>query len=394
MYHPTLWSYAVLHADVTAASQFLQHMDGFVTECGGPIASPLLTIDPVIRHQYEHLEYKPLVNARAHALGHTRQIVNNRFHEQYHRFLKTLSYRKDLRDADLLAVTYYLLLQDRIEEALATFAQVNPDAVATKIQYDYCAAYLEMFTDAPVKARSIAMKYANHPVDRWRNTFAAIISQLDEVEGKDTKVIDPMDRAQQQAQLAATEPNVEFTLDAKSIHLTWQNLDSVTINYYLMDVELLFSRNPFVQQSGNQFAFIRPNATQVVKLAAGQTKQAVPLPDDLVKRNVLVEVTGGGKTRSLPFYATAMDVKLTENYGQLKATDATAKPLGKVYVKVYAKLADGSVKFHKDGYTDLRGRFDYASVNTPDRQAVQRFSILVLSDDRGATIREAAPPQQ
>ena len=113
-----------------------------------------------------------------------------------------------------------------------------------------------------------------------------------------------------------------------------------------------------------------------------------------MKRNVLVEVTGGGKTRSLPYYANAMDVKLTENYGQLKATDATGKPLSKVYVKVYAKLADGQVKFHKDGYSDLRGRFDYASVNTPERQAIQRFSILVLSEDRGATIREAAPPQQ
>jgi len=43
--------------------------DQIVAECGGPITSPLLTIDPVQRHQYEHLEYKPLVNARAHALG-------------------------------------------------------------------------------------------------------------------------------------------------------------------------------------------------------------------------------------------------------------------------------------------------------------------------------------
>jgi len=61
---------------------------------------------------------------------------------------------------------------------------------------------------------------------------------------------------------------------------------------------------------------------------------------------------------------------------------------------VYARLADGSVKFHKDGYTDLRGRFDYASVNTPERQAIQKFSVLVLSETKGAVIREAATPQQ
>ena len=73
---------------------------------------------------------------------------------------------------------------------------------------------------------------------------------------------------------------------------------------------------------------------------------------------------------------------------------AGGRPLPKVYVKVYARLADGQVKFHKDGYTDRRGRFDYASVSTPEKQPIQRFAILALSDERGALIREAAPPQQ
>ena len=68
------------------AKEYLAHVDQIVNECGGPIDSPLLTIDPVARHQYEHLEYKPLINARAHSLGQTRQIVNGRFHEQYERF--------------------------------------------------------------------------------------------------------------------------------------------------------------------------------------------------------------------------------------------------------------------------------------------------------------------
>ncbi len=395
VYSPTLWSYSLLHADVPTAAQYLQHVDSFVNEVGGPIVSPLLTIDPVARHQYEHLEYKPLVNARTHALGKTRQVVNARVHEQYHRFLKTLSYRKSLTAADRLDITYYLLLQDRIEEALATFARVDPAAVATRLQYDYCAAYLALFGEDVAAARSIASKHLNHPVDRWRSLFAAVVAQLDEAEGKGgPKVADPADKAQQQGQLAATEPTVEFTLDPKAVNLTWRNLTEVRVNYYLMDVELLFSRGPFAQQAGDQFAVIRPTATQEVKLAAGQSKQAVPLPADLVGRNVLVEVTGGGVTRSLPHYATAMGVELTEAYGRLRATDAAGKPLAKAYVKVYARLADGRVQFHKDGYTDLRGRFDYATVSAPDRQPVARFAILVLSDDRGAATREAAPPQQ
>ena len=50
------------------------------------------------------------------------------------------------------------------------------------------------------------------------------------------------------------------------------------------------------------------------------------------------------------------------------------------------------MKFHKDGYTDLRGRFDYVSVNTPERQAIERFAVLVLDEQSGALIRDVAPP--
>ena len=92
---------------------------------------------------------------------------------------------------------------------------------------------------------------------------------------------------------------------------------------------------------------------------------------------MLVEVTAAGKSRMLPYYANAMDVRMMENYGQLRVTNAASgKPASKVYVKVYARLGNGQVKFYKDGYTDLRGRFDYATVSTPEQQPVSRFSIL------------------
>jgi hypothetical protein len=393
LYHPTTWSYSLLHADLPTAREFLQHLDGFVAEVGGPIVSPLLVVDPVIRHQYEHLEYKPLVNARAHGLGSRRQIVNDRFANQYAATMTMLTYRRELDDADRLAVTHYLLLQDRVEEAMAAFAGVNPEKVPTKMQYDYCAAYLDFFREDAAHARSVALKYANHPVDKWRNLFVSISNQLDEAEGKANKVVDADNRDQKQGNLAATEPAFELTVEGKNLNLSWQNLESVTVNYYEMDVELLFSRNPFVQGSGGQFNSIRPNASKVLQLPKGQSKGAFPIDPAFEKKNVLVEVVAAGKSRSAAYYANAMDVKWTENYGQVKVADAGLKPLSKVYVKVYAKLADGTVKFHKDGYTDLRGRFDYASVSTPERQPITKFAVLVLGD-AGATIREVNPPQQ
>ena len=125
MYNSTLWAYAIRHNEPAAAREFLQYADGFVNQCGAYLVSPLLTIDPVARQAYQHLDYRPLVNARAHRLGQRRQIVNDRFHGQYHQLLKILGYRRDLDDPELMAVTYYLLLQDRVDEALETFARVR-----------------------------------------------------------------------------------------------------------------------------------------------------------------------------------------------------------------------------------------------------------------------------
>ena len=57
-------------------------------------------------------------------------------------------------------------------------------------------------------------------------------------------------------------------MEARKITLRYQNLTPVQVNYYLMDIELLFSRNPFVQQYSGQFSTIRPNLTATVELPA------------------------------------------------------------------------------------------------------------------------------
>ena len=86
---------------------------------------------------------------------------------------------------------------------------------------------------------------------------------------------------------------------------------------------------------------------------------------------------------------------MIENYGQVRVThEKTNKPISAPYVNVHAMLAKGQVRFYKDGYTDLRGRFDYVSLNTNELGAVQKFAVLVYSDAHGAVVREATPPKQ
>ncbi|MGB2819658.1 MAG: hypothetical protein WBF17_01655, partial [Phycisphaerae bacterium] len=395
VYDNTLWSYGIKHNDPAVIREYLKHSDSFVGQCGKTLDSPVLLIDPVVRKTYQHIEYWPLINARAHPFGARRKILVQRLWAQYHELMNVLRYRNELADEDLMAVTYYLLLQDRVAEAIGLFKRVNPANLPTRLQYDYFTAYLDFFNDRPDAARKIAAKYADHPVERWRNLFAAVLTQLDEIAGGAPKVLDKKDRDEVQTDLAATEKTFELAVEAKKITLNYQNLDAAAVNYYLMDIELMFSRQPFVADRGGQFAYIQPNRTQQVKLPADKKTLVIDLPAELQNRNVMVEVVAGGKTRSAAYYSHSLAVQMMENYGQLRVTHAgTAKPLAKAYVKVYARMQNGQVEFYKDGYTDLRGRFDYTSLNTGQLGGVGKFAVLILSEEDGSTVREASPPKR
>ena len=392
-YHHTLWSYAVLHDVPQQINQFLQHADKLVDQCGSYLQSPILVIDPVIRRIYEHMEYRPLVNARAHQLGAKRQILNDRFYGQYHRLLRVLSYKRQLSDEDMMAVTYYLLLQDRTVEALAMFEDVNPDALVTRLQYDYFSAYLAFSRGDDRLARSIAVKYAEHPVAHWNAMFSNIVNQADEIRGDGVEVADGDDQAQAQGQLADTQPSFDFKVESGEVTIDFQNLENVKVNYYQIDIELLFSRSPFVQEFSGGFSYIRPNRSETIQLPGRGGAHQFKLPQELLRSNVLVEIVGGGQTQTRAYYSHALSVQVVQNYGQVRVLHAeTRKPLAAVYVKVYAQMRDGSVKFYKDGYTDLRGRFDYASVSTGDLENVVKYGLLIASDKDGAMVREATPP--
>ncbi len=395
VYHPTLWSYAVHHKDPLRVRDFLLHQDPWLQGCGLRLESPVVAVDPVERRWYEHLEYAPLVNARAHRLGASRRILNNRFAWQFARLMSTLRYRAKPADEDLLAVSYYLFLQDRVEEGLATFDRVRRDAVEGKIQYDYLKIYAEFYREKPKAARAVAEKYKDYPVDRWRKLFRNALAQLDEIEGDAAAVADPEDRDQRQGRLAATASSFDFTVEKRTVTVHFQNLERARVNYYRMDIELLFSRQPFVQEQSDRFGFIMPNRTDEVTLPKKGGVHSFPLPAEFNGANVVVEFVAEGRRVSKPCFAHELAVQVIEPYGQVRvAHRETRKPLAKAYVKAYARGQDGTVRFFKDGYTDLRGRFDYSSLSTDDLDRVDRFALLVLSDEHGAVVQEAAPPKR
>lgn len=394
-FDPTLWSYGLFHNDLPVAREYLKHRDDFLRQSGGWIDCDLVSLDPVERHWYQHLEYAPLVNARSHRLGRERKILNDRFRSQYERFVDLLGYKPKLSAEDQLAVSGYLFLQDRTEEALEWLEGVNPGGLATRLQYDYLKAYADMYLEDVAGANQIAQAYLEYPVDKWREKFIALAEQVKEIQGQEAAAPDEESRESQMEKLSSKDPFFELTSKEKGAKLTYRNIGEITVNYYEMDLEFLFSSQPFVSGGSGQFSYIKPNLTETKKLPAGGNVLDLVLPDQFGSKNVLVEVVGEGRTDSVAVYSNRLNVQLAKNYGRIEVRkEGDDSPLPKTYVKVYAKMKDGKVRFFKDGYTDLRGKFDYVSLNTNELDNVEGLSLLVMSEGNGSLVREVDPPQR
>ena len=395
VYDATLWSYGIHHNRAKAIREYLLTQESYLDHAGLWVDSPLVLVDPVMRHRYQHLSYAPVVNARSHRLGAKRKIMNPDLWGQYTQFVKFSGYQKTLDSEQHLAAAYYLFLQDRTAEALGHFAQVKPADISENIQHDYLTCHAAFYEGDTVKARQIATRYADYPVDKWRNRFATVVDQLNEIDQAKAEIRNEKDRDQVQNQLAAAEATFDLEVEDREIRLTYRNLKSVQIHFYEMDLEFLFSSNPFVSSESDRFSMIRPNSTKRIQLPVDANTHTVALPAEYRSSNVLVEVVGGGRKKAKAYYAHSLDVAMSEDYGQVQVFNQDGgDPLPRTYVKVYARFTDGSVRFYKDGYTDLRGKFDYTSLNTNEIERVIDFAVLVSHDDHGSLVKEVKPPNR
>jgi hypothetical protein len=393
-YHSTLWGYAVVHEDVPRARDYVAHQDSFLRRCGPFFEAPLASVDPVERVWYQHLEYAPLVNARAHRLGAVRKILNDRFRLQWERFLGLLRYRPTLTADDRLALVYYLLLQDRMAEAIQQLARVPRDAVHTQLQHDYLSAYVALSRGEPEVSRRLAEPHMDHAVPRWRKRFRALLSQLDELTGGSTQAVDPQDRDQRQAAAASRDATFSLESEGAQVRLRTHHLERVRVAYYRMDLELLFSLQPFEWEDSRRFAYTAPHAETELELSSESDERLLDPPAELAGQNLVVEAVAEGRREVSALYAHRLAVRLMEHYGQLEVRAASGEPLPATYVKAYGMSGSGEVNFYKDGYTDLRGRFDYASLSTNQLNQTEHFALLVASPTHGALVREVAAPQR
>ena len=389
VYDAELWAYALYHRDAPRVRVWLRALGERLLEAG-PVLD-MIGQDAEELGTYEHLELSPLINARAHRLGPKVRILNDGLVAQYDAFLELVAHRPAPTQEDLLAAAVYLLAQDRVEPALEVLARVSRDAVADRMQYDYVAAYAACLAGDPAAARERIRPWLAHPVDRWRHRFGAMAAMLDEVTGAAPVVTDTRSREQAHAEAAAKQPTFELAVDGEGVLVRSHAIAALELRFFEMDVELLFSRQPFVQSDVSRFSFIEPGHREV--LAELVPEHRVAWPAALRGKNVVVKAVGAGQRKAKVHYANDLTTQLANQVGQVRVQRASDRAgLPATYVKVYARKRGGAVTFYKDGYTDLRGWFDYASLSTTELDTVERFAILVCSDQSGASILETAPP--
>eukprot|EP00923_Selenidium_pygospionis_P020584 GHVN01035533.1.p1 GENE.GHVN01035533.1~~GHVN01035533.1.p1 ORF type:complete len:2468 (+),score=417.48 GHVN01035533.1:775-7404(+) len=455
VYCSRLFGYALMHKDKWGVEEYLRYQNQFLSTCGARLdtgGKGLLDIDPIEQRTFQFFEYSPLINARAHKLGPHRKVLNEVFRKTYKNFLCILAFTTRLDYVDRLTAAYYLFLHDRYGEGIAMLDSIKELSTGPHLgessgtpshlllQYDYCRVWAAILRGNLSEVEQVAGRYLDYPVDKWRVKFVdcyEVVKQpsskekktktAEQAEVEATAVGDDEGRARardvKMAALADQEPHLQLKVvhrsgASRSAEITQRNLGEVVLNFYKMNLEFLFSTNPFVGTDATRFTQVTPNHSVTVPttntLTDNEVDQVavVPIPDQFQNQNVMVEAVGGGIRVSEALYANNLRVTLAESYGRLEVcSESDNKPLSTVYVKVYAQPNSAQMSkgvFYKDGYTDMLGKFDYATLNGTGTspvpfarglgkemsiEGVHKLSILIISETHGAVVREVDPPR-
>ena len=319
------------------------------------------------------------------------------------------------RADDWLVMTYYWVLMDRMEDALALFRWkvVGEDGehpaagLRCLVQFDYMRAYFECFKSDLSEARAICTKYASYPIIYWRGMFENVAELVKEAEGTLEEAMEEeeaMDTTNVTSNVirskrmhAESESSLSVSQEKRGVSVKYSNLEHVQVNVYEVDAELRFSNAPFLREKGSQAMYVRPNHSEMVALPALAENQAFgvfvyALPEEYVQKNVVVEVCAGALRESCFVFNTKLTVVVSAKSGQLRVFDQeTKRPVSNCYVKVYVKVEEES-KFLKDGFTDIRGYFDYFAVSNDLGDRAKKVAIFVDKEGYGSCIREVVPP--
>ena len=255
IFDQTTWSFSLYHADRTSLKEFLNSVE--ITE---KFQKQLKYFNNefINIQNFKLLEYFPLINQRIHQLSQNKNnILNKEFKIQYKSLLEYLVEVPKMKTQEILILAYHLILQDRIEETIRIFSKIDQKELQTcpeicRLQFDYFSAYLDFYSGYPnfKIAREICEKYLDYPILSWRNLFYDITNQLAEYDGEELINDDLVKLNEKKKNLtgAKTEETIRAEINQDEIIVFQQNCYEIIINYYLIDLEVLYSKNPFLLQ--------------------------------------------------------------------------------------------------------------------------------------------------
>lgn len=400
IYNKDIWKYSLVQGDLSGLREYLEARFLHAEE---PISlndftlyfieSPLLKLDAYIPREYD-----PLVNPRVHLQGNFKHnISNSDFLDTYMHFLKYFVDKlpTHISQSDKLLFVVYLVAQDRQTEALRLMDSLGQISDVQQLQYDYLRAY-SLVTTSPdaanlEAAKDIVDKYKNYPVVAWEKKFAAVDRLLSEIRGnvqvefteKEGNILDT------NSVRANEQPTLQLASHEGRIVLSTRNIEEVSLQFFIVDIETKFSLNPFDVPQSSSSGLVKANYETTLKVDGqaetdGSQRMFIDVPEQLLSKNLLVQASAKGLVATADFLPSSLAIRIIGNEVEVTAQGSHLKGS---YVKVFARPSSGgSVVFFKDGYTNLLGRFEFASVCLEKIDRFSEFSLLALDHELGAAI--------
>ncbi|KAL3662931.1 hypothetical protein V7S43_011879 [Phytophthora oleae] len=455
-----VWKYGLLHRDEQTMREYFTGMSEITQSVGSGFCSSFADESRLYQverfasafERFDHCEFGPFLTRRVHpvtgrvnsqasqlfptkTLG--KRILNGEARQFFGELCQRLGAHTRMSGQHLLVMAYFMILFDRIEDAIKIVRRLDdvsgaesPELKAT-VQYAYLVAFLDFFRSNGQQGRSFAVarraisSYISHPQPRWRKRFEKMQEFLEEYDSfevqslgqlQDMEMVDTSAESDQLNRDNGSQVKLEASVGEGAVVLLSQAIGLCELAFYPIDVELMFSTEPFntfsdSAASASSLLLVEPRQQLSVSLStpaadSSMAKTIVQIPDELRASQMMVrvrEITSSRTVKSvappinivLPFFNSSLHVEIMTQCGILQVLRG-GLPVSSCYVKVYAKVSSGGsrtkTEFFKDGYTDLLGKFDYVGINGDIISNIEKFSILISHDKFGASVEQADPP--
>lgn len=405
IYDPRIWAYSIVCDQGRCKAElgeFLAQDEQFRNYVFPGLSCDIVKTDATATRDSNVLEFWPMVAPRAHEIA-AMEFAESDFVVAYYQFLQMVAGNStsvdDISTQDALALTNYLLLRNKIEEAKTLFSKIGKEGQKfSPMVYDYLTCYLKFYDGEPGKLQKLAKGYLQQDLPPSQRTkWEQVIEQIEHrLKPSLSDVI--FLKAKVKREAALRKPFLDFTpTDDGSISIEHRNIKDIRVQFFRTDIELMFSLYPF-QDENISYKLMLPNMEHLIEVDHDGTTE-IGLPEKLRGENTIVQMkTKLSDAEDLVVVKVAYDNQITVNIssvlGELRVLHRSTKdPVSAAYVKVYAQSReDGSVGFYKDGYTDIRGRFDFRSLSTDQVRSTKRLSILIKTQEYGSVMKEVLIP--